>query len=56
MKTKTKQIREVRRQQAEARQAEYDQLTVQEKLARLPPEPHAARQRARLVAQLKRQA
>lgn len=56
MKTKTKQIREVRRQQAEARQAEYDQLTIAQKIAKLPPEPHAARQRARLAAQLKRQA
>lgn len=54
MKTITKQMRATRREQAEARQAQYDALTTAEKLAKLPPEPHAARQRARLTAQLKR--
>lgn len=32
----TKQRRQERRKQAEARQAEYDQLTLQQKLDRLP--------------------
>lgn len=47
----TKQIRASRRADAEKRQAEYDKLTLAEKLAKLPAEPQAARQRAKLLAQ-----
>ena len=48
----TKQLQEFRRKAAEERQAEYDKLTLQQKLERLPPEPHCAKQRAKLMAQL----
>ena len=47
---KTKQIRERLRKEAEERQAEYDKLSLHEKLERLPAAPAAARQRARLLA------
>lgn len=47
---KTKQIRERLRKEAEERQAEYDKLSLQQKLERLPAAPAAARQRARLLA------
>lgn len=53
MKTITKRIREFRREQAEKRQAEYDKLTVQQKLDRLPAEPACKRQRTKLLKQLK---
>lgn len=42
----------VRRKAAEERQAAYDKLTLEQKLAKLPPEPHAAKQRAKLLKQL----
>jgi hypothetical protein len=48
--SKTAAIRAERRKSAEARQAEYDKLTLQQKLDKLPPEPHAAKQRAKLNA------
>ena len=48
MKPITKQIREIRRRNAEIRQQEYDKLTVQEKLDRLPI-GGANKQRARLL-------
>lgn len=51
----TKQIRAERRARAEERQAEYDKLTLQQKIDRLPPEPAAKKQRARLLAQLQKQ-
>ena len=50
--TVTKQIKELRRKFAEERQAEYDKLTLQQKIDRLPPEPGAKKQRARLLALL----
>lgn len=40
----------LRKSEAVARQEAYDKLTLDEKLAKLPPEPHAAKQRARLLA------
>lgn len=46
---KTRYIRERLRKEAEERQAEYDKLSVQEKLDRLPPEPACKRQRDRLT-------
>jgi hypothetical protein len=49
----TKQIKARKRKEAEARQAEYDQLTIQQKLDKLPPEPHCQKQRAKLLALLK---
>jgi len=49
---KTKEIMAVRRKAAEERQAAYDKLTLEQKLAKLPPEPQAARQRAKLLKQL----
>lgn len=48
----TRQIRETRRNLANERQAEYDKLSLKQKLDRLPPEPFAAKQRARLLALL----
>jgi hypothetical protein len=45
----TKPMRAARRAAAEKRQAEYDKLSKAEKLAKLPPEPHAKRQRDRLL-------
>jgi regulator of protease activity HflC (stomatin/prohibitin superfamily) len=53
--TITKQIRAERRARAEERQAEYDKLTLQQKIERLPPEPAAKKQRARLLAKLQKQ-
>ena len=53
--TITKQMRAERRARAEERQAEYDKLTLQQKIERLPPEPAAKKQRARLLAQLQKQ-
>lgn len=48
----TRQIRETRKKLADERQAEYDKLSLKEKLERLPPEPAAERQRARLLSLL----
>ena len=48
----TKQIREERRKVAEQMQQEYDALTLEQKLSKLPPAPAAAKQRARLMLQL----
>lgn len=48
----TKQIKRERRQRAEKMQEEYDKLSVEQKLAKLPPPPGAARQRARLESKL----
>lgn len=39
-----------RQDEAKERQAAYDKLTLQQKIDRLPPEPHAQKQRARLLA------
>lgn len=47
--TVTSQIRERKRKAAQARQAEYDKLSLDEKIAKLPAAPAAARQRARLL-------
>jgi hypothetical protein len=46
-----KNHRAERRKAAEARQAEYDKLSLEEKLARLPPDG-ANKQRAKLLKQL----
>jgi len=48
----TKVIKERRRKAAEAMKAEYDALSLEEKIAKLPPPPGAAKQRARLEALL----
>lgn len=45
----TEAIRKFRRTEAEKRQAEYDKLTLQQKIDRLPPAPAAKRQRDRLL-------
>ena len=47
----TQTIRAERRAKAEARQAEYDKLSLEEKIARLPKDG-ANKQRARLLNQL----
>jgi hypothetical protein len=44
----------LRKSEALARQEAYDKLTLEEKIARLPPEPHAKKQRARLLALLEK--
>lgn len=49
----TRHMREVRRKEAQERQAEYDKLTLEQKLARLPADG-CKKQRARLLAQLAR--
>ena len=41
-----------RRASAEKRQEAYDKLTLDQKLAKLPPEPHAAKERAKLLRKL----
>jgi len=51
----TQQMRQERRTRAEARQAEYDKLSLQEKLKRLPAEPAATKQRTRLISLLEKQ-
>jgi hypothetical protein len=48
----TQKIRAERRVVAEASLADYNKLSLQQKLDGLPPEPGAAKQRARLLAQL----
>ncbi len=50
----TKTIRERRRKEGQARQAEYNKLTIQQKLDRLPV-GEAKKQRARLEAALEAQ-
>ena len=45
----------IRKEDALKRQAAYDLLTLEEKIAKLPPEPHAKKQRARLLALLEKQ-
>lgn len=51
---KTKKIMAVRRAAAEERQKEYQERypTLEAKLAALPPEPYAKKQRAKLLARL----
>ena len=44
-----------RKLNSEARQSVYDELTLEQKIAALPPEPHSAKQRARLLAKLAKQ-
>lgn len=41
-----------RKLRAEARQEVYNELTLEQKIAALPPEPHSKKQRARLAALL----
>jgi hypothetical protein len=41
-----------RKMRAEVRQEVYNELTLEQKIAALPPEPHAKKQRARLMALL----
>lgn len=41
-----------RKMRAEVRQELANELTLEQKIAKLPPEPHAAKQRARYAAQL----
>jgi hypothetical protein len=43
-----------RKLQAEARQSVYDELTLEQKIAALPPEPYSKKQRARLLALLEK--
>jgi hypothetical protein len=44
-----------RKLQAEARQFVYDELSLEQKIAQLPPEPYAKKQRARLLGKLAKQ-
>lgn len=44
----------LRKEEAKERQEAYDKLTLEEKLAKLPPEPGAAKQRARLLSLLEK--
>ncbi len=46
----TYQIQMERRKRAEERQAEYDKLTTQQKLDKLPAPPAAKKQRDKLLA------
>lgn len=48
---KTAANQERLRKDAEVRQQEYDALTLQQKLDKLPAAPQAAKQRAKLMAQ-----
>lgn len=49
---KTREIMAVRRAAAEKRQDAYNKLTLEQKFAKLPPEPHGAKVRAKLMKQL----
>jgi hypothetical protein len=40
--------------QAEVRQSVYNELTLEQKIAALPPEPYSKKQRARLLALLEK--
>jgi hypothetical protein len=51
----TKQMRAERRKRAEEMRQEYDALSLEQKFAKLPPEPGAKKQRARLMALLQKQ-
>ena len=44
-----------RKLRAEARQEVYNELTLEQKIAALPPEPYSKKQRARLLAALEKQ-
>lgn len=48
----TQSMRAGRRARAEERQAEYDKLSFEEKMEKLPPAPAGAKVRAKLEAQL----
>lgn len=48
---RTQRVIELRRKEAEDRQAIYDKLTLKEKLERLPPPPQAEKVRQKLLAQ-----
>ena len=43
-----------RKLHAEARQEVYNELSLEQKIAALPPEPHSKKQRARLMAALEK--
>lgn len=49
-----RQKAEDRKMRAEVRQEFYDKLSLEEKIARLPAEPHAKKQRARLQLALEK--
>lgn len=49
---KTREIMALRRASAEKRQEAYNKLTLEQKFAKLPPEPAGAKVRAKLTAQL----
>jgi hypothetical protein len=44
-------LTKLKREEAIQRQTEYDALSIDQKLTRLPPEPACAKQRAKLLAQ-----
>lgn len=44
-----------RKLRAQARQDVYNELTLEQKIAALPPEPYSKKQRARLLAALEKQ-
>jgi hypothetical protein len=48
-------IAETRKKDSLQRQADYDLLPLEDKIARLPPEPGAKKQRTRLLALLEKQ-
>lgn len=50
-----KHIAETRKKDSLQRQANYDLLSLEDKINRLPPEPGAAKQRKRLLALLEKQ-
>lgn len=52
IKGKRPDKKEYRQAEAIERQATYDALSIEQKLAQLAPEPHAAKQRAKLNKQL----
>lgn len=52
----TKLMRAERRKFAEERQEAYNKLTLEQKLAKLPPEPAASKQRKRLLGLMEKPA
>ena len=55
-KSVTKRIIEQRQREAKIRQDEYDALTLQQKLDKLPAPPASARQRTKLESQMRKPA
>lgn len=52
MYKKNKMKKDRLKNEANIRKENYDKLSIEEKIAKLPPEPHSQKQRTKLMAQL----